>query len=150
MRTEREIINELLPSGVLAIFDMMPIAERVCKRHGDPSGLFMLLCPSELISGKAEALIEHHMDELAVRFKLGGDTRLGTKAEVLAGLLGAATIAPLKANALTLVEQLFLEVMGKEIGDSPIGREDYPGAIAEALSDARHKTRQDSRVYREG
>jgi hypothetical protein len=87
------------------------------------------------------------MREIARRFRDGEDTRPGTDAECLAGMLGAATIHPLSSHGLALTELLFERVMKKPLHDEKLGREKYPGAIEEELSFTRRKLCVPTRTF---
>ncbi len=121
--------------------DMAGVADRIADRFGNPDGLFALLQPTGVLKYLTERVIKAHMVEIALRFQKEEDTRPGTAAEVLAGMLGASTIAPLNSTALALCERLSKVVMKYEPG-SPIGRESYKGQMKECFTEAQRKLTQ--------
>lgn len=125
-------------------FDALAVAERVDTHFGNPSGLFLLLRPTDVLRYTSKRVITAHMMELGLRFKRGKDTRPATAAEVLAGMLGAATIAPLNSTALALCEKLSKIVMDYQL--EGIGRESYPGELKEIHQSAKRKLVQQWRT----
>lgn len=129
-----------VPAMVAWTFDAMEIAERAMRRL--PPWAFKVLCPSPVLSGLSLTLYEAHVTELVGRIRRREDTRPGTRAEVLAGLLAAATIAPLDATGCALAESIFVDVFkgkGPSVLEAERPREMYPGAMEERLADARRK-----------
>lgn len=139
-----------------AVMSLAHIAERRIKAaiaaHPDHAAqlaaVFRLLVPLGF-AGKCDDLYAAHCDELLERVVAGEDTRPGTKAEVLIGIMGASLMSPLRSDGQHLAERLFREVMGKVPGvtvDHLSGaREPYAGAFDEALAAARKACRRDDR-----
>lgn len=134
---------------VEAILGMIDVAEEEIARAKQeyPSkadlidSAFTLFRPTDVLQGKCERVYRAHARELAVRIARGRDTRPGTAAEVLCGLLGAATIAPLNAEGGALAERLFGIVMRQELGGEGF-RPVWKGQVEEAFAEAQRKTRQ--------
>lgn len=117
----------------------MEVADRLCKKAGNPPGLFQALMPSPILQD-LDRLYEPHVVELCERYKAGSDLGLATKAEVLAGLMQTSLKSPLTSSGLALTEKLFRECMG-ELAGADMGREAYPGQLDELLAEAQHKLR---------
>jgi len=122
---------------------MTALAEEVLAELGDAPGRFLLLKPSEVLQGKAVVVMKHHMREIVTRHQRGEDTRPGTDAEVLCGLLGAATVHPINSSGMALAARLAARVIGIEMGIDV--RERYEGEIDEQLAFSRRKLSQEWR-----
>lgn len=136
-----------LPATITRVFEAMEVADALCNERGNPPGLFMALQPPALLEDMLPTLYVPHARELSARYDAGGDLAPATKAEILAGLQGASLRAPLDREGLALMEQLFYEVTGTQVGE-PLGRELYPGQLEEMLDQARHQLRDPSRKAR--
>lgn len=130
---------------VKATFEAMELADDLCEKAGNPPGLFMALMPTPILRGMLPRLYESHARELVDRWSNKGDLCLGTKAEVLAGLMNTSLKAPLNSSGLALYEKLFRECTGSDVDTETLGREDYPGQLDEILSDSRRKLRVEER-----
>ncbi len=122
----------------------LPTAERVLteQRLSKAPGMFMLMTPGEVFSNHPTLLLRPHFEELCKRYKAGEDTRPGTKAEVLAGLLGASLRSPLTNTANALINKLGVEVLGQDF-EIP-HHEGYPGQVDEAFRDCQRILSQPS------
>lgn len=132
-------------ANVVWLLDIaLPLAEQVLTEQGlgRAKGMFMLLQPTEVFRSKQAVILRPHYLELCERYKRGEDTRPGTKAEVLAGLLGASLIAPLNNTANALINQLGVEVLGR---DFEIPHHSNPEAIEDAFEFCQRKLYQRGR-----
>jgi hypothetical protein len=147
---------------IRATFDMMGIAEeeiadamraartRWVRARLDAS--FGVLTPPPAMVGKASALYVYHVREMLARVASGADTRPGTDAEVLVGLLAASVVAPLDGTGTMLAEKLFRRVFPdaeRVLGPGTGTHETYPGEMAARLEEARRVCRVDDRLLRD-
>lgn len=125
-------------------FDCMDVAEELLAGRDLP-GLFLHLCPTDPIVGKATWLYRAHAEELITRAGRGEDLRPGTDAECLAALMDVATKAPLRQDAAAAVDLLWdrLDPPGHPPGGTP--SESYPGAAEEVIAETRRKVRVEKR-----
>ena len=156
-------LREVVPAGVWRTFELMRVAEEqieVAKvkygpaRHNALHRAFSLLCPPLQLRNKCEALYVAHCAELLGRVARGTDgnhcpgkpedTTLGTKAEVLAALSDASTLAPPGQQFSALMESLSAE-LGFAIPGEPV-REPWPHASDEMLYECRRKVAVGMRV----
>lgn len=143
---------DALPHQVHRVFDCMDVAERCIKAacvlwpdHYDRlQRSFLLLVPTEVMRGKDNAVYEAHCLELLERVANQQDTRPGTKAEVLCGLLEGALKAPPSADYCALTNRLFSEVMPGRLDLGHVA-EQWPGQHQEMLTAARTMLRRDTR-----
>jgi hypothetical protein len=135
-----ELVNNKSTYRITATFEAMRIAETIMQRYGNPKGLFLLLRPTEVLQGVGKRALKAHMIEIAMRFKQGADTRPATAAEVLAGMLGASTKAPLNSTATLLCEKLSRRIL--RYRSDYVGRETYPGQLREIYIEAKRKLTQ--------
>lgn len=112
---------------------------------------FQILAPPELLRRTPRAY-PAHVRELLERVATGHDTRPGTCAEVLAGLLHVGTVTPINAAARAVVKHCFAKVfpeattmLRETLAD--FGREEHEGQLAQELSWARDKCRAEERVW---
>lgn len=157
-RTERSVVDLLgdapIAGPVRATFRAMEIAEeeiaaartRYPRRvHRRIDAAFGLLWPTPLLRGKHDELYRHHVRELLARVVRDEDTAPGTRAEVLAAIMAAATASPLDHAGQYLAEQLFAELYpDAEVGARTV-REEYRGAYQETLTAARRACAQRDR-----
>lgn len=144
-----DIVRELTGGHFDAIMRMLAITEeeiaRAKRKYPDKADkvdlAFMLCKPTEVLKGKCDQVYKSHVRELIVRAMRGKDTRPGTAAEVLCGMLGAATLAPLNAEGAALVERLFRIVMRQEL-DGEHFRPVWKGQVEDAFAEAQRKTAQ--------
>lgn len=149
----QELLRIVGEVGAVDALRRMEIAEDEIARakRRDPHrrkryhSAFLLLRPTEFFKGKADRVYRAHVRELLARVALGSDTRPGTAAEVLCGMLGAATVAPLNAQSAALTERLFQIVMRQEVEGEP-AREVWEGQVEEDFRAAKRKTRADWRA----
>lgn len=138
---------------ITAAFNHMGIAEEVIaaasggKDRELESRAFGVMCPSDPLRGKSIEVYRAHCTELMQRVMAGEDTRLATKAEVLCGMMAAATAAPLNAAGGALADWLFSEVMPSAHGrlSQAAPREFYQGQVAEDFAAAQRKMSDPSR-----
>lgn len=147
IRRRRPRLDDLLPHGdvITGAFRRMGIAEEEIRsaypQGGEPRELFLACCPSALIHGLTDEVFRAHAREQVARSRSRSPRyEEATKAEVLAGLLQAATVAPLRTPGMVLADQLFTEVMGWRFPDAPT-REEWPGQFNEELTAARRRVR---------
>ena len=108
MNDEVARLKSLLGTTALnGFFRSIEIAEQAMEAGGNPDGAFSKIQPTEALRGKATWLYRRHCDEIIQRVRDGEDTRPGTLAEVLAGLMEAATKAPLNEDARAAVAWLW-------------------------------------------
>lgn len=112
------IVRDYLGEAITGIFRFMEIAEeeiaaaqRRWPRHADALwDSFRLLTPTKGFRHKSEHLYRQHCREILERVTEGEDTRPGTKAEVLIGLVEVSLAVPLKPEAQYLYTRLFLDL----------------------------------------
>lgn len=140
------IVDALRAAGVpyqaVRTLELAPIAEEEIERAGAPAATFALLSPRRFVELHPE-LYRAHARELCERVVAGKDTRPGTRAEVLVGLLQTCLLAPLTGEGQAFAEQLFGELMPDARAvifgsDEPV-REMWEGQIAEELHAARRR-----------
>lgn len=129
----------------------MGIAEDEIRRAypsgGEPRELFLACCPSALIQGLTDDVFRAHAREQVARSRSRTPHyELATEAEILAGLLQAATVAPLRTPGMVLADELFRRVMGLEAWaklnpSTEPTREEWPGQFNEELTAARRRVR---------
>lgn len=136
----------MMGGDLVSLFEQMAVAEEEIEQakarwpeHSERlHACFTLLQPSALLRGKDLDVYRHHCRELLERVARGADTRPGTIAEVLCGLMGAATRAPLTTDAGGFAEVLFQQVMPGRLAAGHVA-EQWAGQHAEILHEARHK-----------
>ena len=60
----RANLRSLIGAELDGVFSCMDLAEEVLMAMGDPPGAFGILCPSEVLTGKAGWLFKAHAVEL--------------------------------------------------------------------------------------
>jgi hypothetical protein len=131
------------------IFRCMEIVEEELAGRDQP-GAFMLLCPNDVLGGKAEWLYRSHVRELLDRLEIGMDTRPGTDAECLAALMTVVTAMPVTERARAAVHELWSRVAPdgikeRGLGDLPPTREVWEGSNEECIEDVRKRMAQPER-----
>ena len=145
-------------SKVTNAFDLMDIAENEIAaaqiRHPEKADelykSFILLRPTEILQEVYNTLYLPHVYELLERVAYGVDTRLATKAEILAGMCGASFMASLSRSGTGLYLKLFHEIFPDYTGlddhlETEGYYEDWDGQIDEMIAKEQHKLRQDWR-----
>lgn len=139
-----------LGSSVRGAFERLGICAEECERVGIyrsmHSEMFMMLCPVESMSRAQPSVYRSHARELIERYVSGEPLDLGTKAEVLLGMVDTSLVAPLNPGGTALYHHLFRDVMGEDayrelFGDTQPPRERWPGETAELLDEARRQVR---------
>jgi len=144
-----DIVQELAGPVIGSILRMLEITEeeigRAKRKYPSKAhkiDLAFILCkPTEVLKGKCDQVYRAHVRELIVRAMRGADARPGTAAEVLCGMLGAATVSPLNAEGAALVERLFQIVMRQELEGAKF-RPVWEGQVEEAFAWAQRKMAQ--------
>lgn len=134
------VVRKTLDAIGLAELKIKRARRRFPERDAELHAAFRLLRPTDPLDG-TETLYVAHVDEILDRVVRGEDTRPGTRAEVLGGLLIASRVAPLREVGLALAERLLAEVaprISRRFGP-PIGREAFPGELDDELRTARRK-----------
>lgn len=127
-------LHELMGAGASVVsrtFDMMNVAEEQLKAHGltNRKGAFMVLMPPKGMSLKSTRVYRAHAKELCERMLAGADTRTGTKAEMLSGIMDHATKTPLSMAYTAAATLLFNDVMGFLPADfAPLGKNERSNA----------------------
>ena len=149
----------LIPARVWGLFELMHIAEEEIAAAEPDKGWpgtkreeyrervhnsFKLMCPSPALRDKVPELYRAHVSELLFRVGTRQDTRPGTKAEVLAALSDASTIAPPGQQFAALMERLMFDCGFRLEGEAV--REPWVGASSEMLEDCRRKMTVADRV----
>lgn len=102
---------------------------------------FAILCPSIPLRNKHDELYRFHCRELLDRVISKEDTRIGTRAEVLAALSDTSLNAPLTRAGQTTYEHLFAQLYGtermKQMGlDGAMAKEFHAGQINDDIAAA--------------
>lgn len=128
-------------------FDCIDVAEELLAGRDVP-GLFLALCPTDPIAGKARWLYRAHAEELIGRAARGEDLRPGTDAECLAALMDVAARAPLRQDAAAAVDVLWdrIDPPGHPPGTGT--PETHPGAAEEVIAETRRRIRVETRRLR--
>lgn len=127
-------LHDLMGAGASVVsqtFDMMNEAEEQLKAHGlaKRQGAFMVLCPPKGMSLKSIRVYRSHAKELCERMLTNVDTRIGTKAEMLCGIMDHATKTPLTMAYTAAATLLFHDVMGFLPADfAPLGENERSNA----------------------
>lgn len=149
-------MEPFLGPEVTSMFRLMGEAEEVIAEEvaANPlqetviQGSFCLLCPRmTLFSGRDPRLYRHHCRELIHREIAGQDTRLGTKAEVLATLSKTSLMANLVQSAHLLMENLMTEIFPDY--DHPgewVAQESWPGQVHEIYGKCQRQTIEPKRT----
>lgn len=131
----------MMPREVTGAFARMAIAEEMIheafpSKDLEPRGLF-LACRSPLLDGLTDQVYRAHVAEQIQRSRSRTPRfEEATEAEILAGLLQAATVAPLRTSGMVLADRLFGRVMGWRFEEAPT-HEEWPGQFNEELTAAR-------------
>lgn len=152
VRDLEDVIQELAGPVIGSIMRMLVIVEEEIGRakrkypaKAHQIDLAFILCkPTDVLQGKCDQVYRSHVRELIIRTMRGKDTRPGTAAECLCGMMGAATIHPLNAEGAALVEKLFQIVMRQELEGGKF-RPVWEGQVEEAFAVAQRTTRQEWR-----
>lgn len=144
-----DVVRDVTDGFFGAVMKLLDVAEQEIAigkkrfpRHAKSiDSNFMAYRPTEVLQGKTERVYRSHVRELITRVVRRNDLRPGTAAEILCGMLGAATIAPLNSEGAALTERLFQIVMRQEIGGERF-RPTWKGQVEEAYAFAKKKTRQ--------
>jgi hypothetical protein len=135
------------------VFAMMGVAEDVIAKMPAKyfKASFRIMRPTDgFVNDRTVALNIYggHCDELATRILNGEDTRPGTDAEVLIGMLVAATVAPLNRDGMLVAVRAaarFPKVADVFTDVRVVER--WAGQEAELMNEARRRTAADWRRY---
>jgi hypothetical protein len=140
-------------SAIDYTFTCMTIAEEeiaAAKRRykrvaGRVNGAFVVLMPSAPLKGFSVELYRVHARELLERVARGQDTRLGTKAEVVALLSETSMKSPLTSDGYVLAAKLFRDLY-PQLVHAPIGPEFHEGSTDEMFHEVARKCAVPERV----
>lgn len=145
----KSILGPQLSGKVTDTFEKMEFADKLCCDNGNPPGMFMVLCPSPILSLCRMSVYQHHALELVQRWKDKGDTRFGTKAEVMHLLSDISLKAPMARAMGSLYAKLFQEITKVDL--SPYGpdeKEHYEGELDNLLEQLRKKVFYPQRILK--
>jgi hypothetical protein len=144
-----DVMKELLGGEMASLMGLLWVCGEEVERAEPVTGKlssarFMLLAPGDVFRGLHPELYRAHVRELLERYADGTPLDVGTKAEVLVGLVAASLNAPLTRHGQLLYCHCFRECMGEAMygrafGDETFGREQWPGQLEEELHGARRQ-----------
>lgn len=136
-------------------FEAMRIAEEeldrvFASRAEQPDGIFTALVLPDVMRHMTPEVYRAHARELVARARDGEDLALATRAEVLAGLYEASTVAPLNAQANAVYVRLFAAVLPDLFARLPdearmVPAERWEGQVEEDVRAAQRAGRDESR-----
>jgi hypothetical protein len=138
-------LEALLPHDFMRVFtetmELRALAEELVddpRSKADPDWLLPHLAPGPFLF-KHRSLYRAHVQELIARAGTTTKLDLGTKAEVVLGLVEASLVAPLTQGGALLYERLFEAIVGERYAVRKT--EGYRGQYDDLLREARGKVR---------
>ncbi len=122
-----ETVRGIIGRPMAHAFECMSIAGEELEASGlDPVGpnrhphgaeLWAMLAPSDIFEHCDLRVFRAHVRELLERARTGAPLDVGTKAEVLLGLVETSLVAPLSPTGVTIHHWLFRDIFGAEVHD---------------------------------